>query len=210
MRKTAPKGDIAQSEKTMGRKESIVRTAARLFAEHGYKATTMDTLAEACAINKATLYYYYPSKADLLLDISLSVQRDLQPLSEHAMKDPDSLSGLTNLTLEILKIANRDRDSFNVYFQESARFKQYLSEAQYSLFRESERAMMKTIYGIINRGMYNGDLVQCDVRYVGRLLIFMVISVARWPEPQIDVARVMAAIRTVFLNGLANAGALSG
>jgi AcrR family transcriptional regulator len=205
MKKTAAKGNTTPADKTKGRKQSIVRTAARLFAEHGYKATTMDTLADACAINKATLYYYYPSKAELLLDISLSVQGDLQPLSINAAKDPDSLSGLTNLTLGILEIANRDRDSFNVYFQESARFKEYLSEAQYSVFRESERSMMKTIYGIINRGMYNGDLVECDVRYVGRLLVFMVISVARWPEPKIDVARVMTAIRTVFLSGLSKA-----
>jgi AcrR family transcriptional regulator len=207
MKKTASKGDIAPADKSIGRKQSIIRTAARLFAEQGYKATTMDTLADACKINKATLYYYYPSKADLLLDISLSVQSDLQPLSQNAAKDPDALAGLTNLTLGILNIANRDRDSFNVYFQESERFKQYLSETQYFLFRESERAMMKTIYGVINRGMYNGDFVECDVRYVGRLLVFMIISVARWPEPQIDVTRVMTALRTVFLSGLVNSKA---
>ena len=203
--KRTVRADVDNDDAAIGRKQSIVRTAARLFAAQGYKATTMDTLADACAINKATLYYYYPSKADLLLDISLSVQRELAPLSVLAAQHAEALEGLMLLAAGIVNVANSDRHAFSVYFQESAQFKQYLSDEQYALFRDSERSMMKTVYGILNRGMYGGELIDCDVRYVGRLLVFAVLSVARWPEPQIDVERVMATIRTVFLSGLLKA-----
>ena len=201
MKRAVTRADASGDDAASGRKQFIVRTAARLFAAQGYKATTMDVLAEACAINKATLYYYYTSKADLLLDISMSVQRELQPLSALAGESPESISRLMLLTSGIVNVANSDRDAFAVYFQESAHFKQYLSEAQYAVFRDAERSMMKVVYGILNRGMYSGELIDCDVRYVGRLLVFMVLSVARWPEPQIDVERVIASI-TVLLSGL--------
>lgn len=43
-----------------------VLDAAGLFAEHGVDATTMDAIAEATGIPRATLYYYFSSKEEIL------------------------------------------------------------------------------------------------------------------------------------------------
>jgi TetR/AcrR family transcriptional regulator len=51
-------------------RESIVRTAARLFAEQGYPGTSMSDLARACGISKPLLYHYVDDKYQLLLEIS--------------------------------------------------------------------------------------------------------------------------------------------
>src|SRR5690606_22341290 len=40
--------------------------ALHLMAEHGVHAMSMRRLADACGLNVATLYHYFPSKADLL------------------------------------------------------------------------------------------------------------------------------------------------
>jgi AcrR family transcriptional regulator len=51
-------------------RETIVRTAARLFARQGYPGTSMSDLALACGISKPLLYHYVDDKYQLLLEIS--------------------------------------------------------------------------------------------------------------------------------------------
>lgn len=48
----------------------ILARAAGLFARRGYTATSMNQVAEACGLSKATLYHYYKDKYALLLSIS--------------------------------------------------------------------------------------------------------------------------------------------
>jgi len=51
-------------------RETIVRTAARLFAQQGYPGTSMSDLARACGISKPLLYHYVDDKYRLLLEIT--------------------------------------------------------------------------------------------------------------------------------------------
>ncbi|MBI5117187.1 helix-turn-helix transcriptional regulator [Candidatus Poribacteria bacterium] len=43
----------------------IVRAAIRVFSHKGYRLTQMDEIAEEAEVSKATLYYYFKSKAHL-------------------------------------------------------------------------------------------------------------------------------------------------
>ncbi|MES2944593.1 MAG: TetR/AcrR family transcriptional regulator [Pseudomonadota bacterium] len=51
-------------------REMILEQAARLFARHGYPSTSMNQVAEACKLSKATLYHYYRDKYSLLVSIA--------------------------------------------------------------------------------------------------------------------------------------------
>lgn len=48
------------------RLDAIVRTAARLIYEHGVAGTSLDDVADALGIAKASLYYYVKGKDDLV------------------------------------------------------------------------------------------------------------------------------------------------
>ena len=48
----------------------ILDEAARLFATRGYAATTMNDVAAACGLSKATLYHYVRDKHDLLAQVA--------------------------------------------------------------------------------------------------------------------------------------------
>ena len=50
-------------------RETLLATAAELFAGKGYRATTLDDIASALGLKKASLYHYIKSKDDLLADI---------------------------------------------------------------------------------------------------------------------------------------------
>ncbi len=60
----------------------ILDHAARLFARRGYPATTMNQVAEACGVSKATLYHYYRDKYALLVSIADEHVSRLQDLVE--------------------------------------------------------------------------------------------------------------------------------
>ena len=53
-----------------GQREQILAAAAQLFATRGYTASTMNQLAAACGLSKATLYHYVVDKHDLLAQIT--------------------------------------------------------------------------------------------------------------------------------------------
>ncbi len=57
-----------QGEETL---ERIISEAERMFAAHGYKGVAMSQLADACAISKPALYYYFRDKQELYTQVLL-------------------------------------------------------------------------------------------------------------------------------------------
>jgi len=51
-------------------REAILAQAATLFARQGYTATSMNEVAAACGVSKATLYHYVRDKHELLLCVA--------------------------------------------------------------------------------------------------------------------------------------------
>jgi AcrR family transcriptional regulator len=51
-------------------RDMILNRAARLFAKRGYPSTSMNEVADACGLSKATLYHYYRDKYSLLVSIA--------------------------------------------------------------------------------------------------------------------------------------------
>jgi AcrR family transcriptional regulator len=50
-------------------REGILEAAARIFSEKGFHATSMQDIAEAVNLQKASLYYHFSSKQEILSDI---------------------------------------------------------------------------------------------------------------------------------------------
>ena len=51
-------------------RDMILERAAQLFAKHGYPSTSMNQVAQASNLSKATLYHYYRDKYSLLVSIA--------------------------------------------------------------------------------------------------------------------------------------------
>jgi len=51
-------------------RELILAHAATLFAHRGYPGTSMNEVAQACGLSKATLYHYYDDKYTILVSIA--------------------------------------------------------------------------------------------------------------------------------------------
>lgn len=51
------------------KREQILKTAAKVFADQGFDRASMTVLAKECGISKANIYHYYDSKDAILYDI---------------------------------------------------------------------------------------------------------------------------------------------
>ena len=59
----------AKLRKSDLRREAILQQAVDLFDRHGYVNTSLDDVAKAVGIKREALYYYYGSRAEILLAI---------------------------------------------------------------------------------------------------------------------------------------------
>jgi len=55
-----------RAEQARATRQGIVDTAQRLFAERGYEGASLHDIAVEMGLTKAAVYYYFPSKADIL------------------------------------------------------------------------------------------------------------------------------------------------
>ena len=100
-------------ETTLDSRQEILRTAARLFQEQGYDATSMNDVAAALKLSKGGLYHHFQSKDEILFEImnhamDLTQERVLAPVRNIA--DPqERLRALIRLHIEVV-LSPRDRE----------------------------------------------------------------------------------------------------
>lgn len=68
---------------TRDNRERIIQTAAKLIIERGVASTSLADIARAADISKGTLFYYYPTKGDLIFDIT---ERHMDHMSEKILR----------------------------------------------------------------------------------------------------------------------------
>src|SRR5438309_12108404 len=92
MTRTGASDEPRRSEKWKARRDAIVDTSARVFAQRGYHATG---IAELCAVNglgKGAFYHYIGSKEELLAAIHDRVMDEVMLGADRVARAGGSLS----------------------------------------------------------------------------------------------------------------------
>jgi AcrR family transcriptional regulator len=71
------------------RRRQLYAVALELFSQRGYRATTMDDIAEAAGVTKPLLYQHFSSKRALYLELVDSIARDLLAAIREAVNQAD-------------------------------------------------------------------------------------------------------------------------
>jgi len=100
-------------ETVVDSRQEILRTAARLFQQRGYDATSMNDVAAALKLSKGGLYHHFQSKDEILFEImnhamEITQERVLNPV--RGIVDPEErLRALIRLHIEVV-LSPRDRE----------------------------------------------------------------------------------------------------
>jgi AcrR family transcriptional regulator len=94
-------------------RQEILRTAARLFQQRGYDATSMNDVAGALKLSKGGLYHHFQSKDEILFEImnhamDLTQERVIDPVRGIANPE-ERLRALIRLHIEVV-LSPRDRE----------------------------------------------------------------------------------------------------
>ena len=100
-------------ETVVDSRQEILRTAARLFQQRGYDATSMNDVAAALKLSKGGLYHHFQSKDEILFEImnhamEITQERVINPV--RGIADPEErLRALIRLHIEVV-LSPRDRE----------------------------------------------------------------------------------------------------
>lgn len=187
----------------MDRRETIIKTAARIFQEKGYAETSMRDIADAVGILKGSLYHHIASKEDMLYEI---IDRFVDRMIEkaEARRASETLSPrelLEAILVDILEVIRDERDFIEVYFHE----RRHLSEKRWKAIEKKRSVYEEMVREILRRGQRDGSLrAEFDERIVTLALFGMVNWSIHWlnPNGRLSVERIARIFTTLFFEGL--------
>lgn len=139
------------------KREEILASARALFLKEGYADTGMEVVARAAGVSTATLYAYFPSKADLFKAIVLETVTSVgAPVREAVRVKGDARTRLTALAVAYATFLSRPdtRAMFRMVTAERRRFEDV---AEYFL-QSARDELGGAAIAVINDLVRAGDL----------------------------------------------------
>ena len=183
-------------------RQRIVDGAVALFATRGYDATTMDDIAESADVSRATVFNFFPRKADLVL--AWFTDRRAEVATGLIGTDPLALDTATQLGAAFQAIAR-------VFDQDPstgrAMVRAWLQAGGPLLTSESDTSGI--FADAIRGGQRRGDVVPgIDADRAGRVLFDAYLGVLyRWVDggTQAGIEEDLLAVLDVLLTGIIRA-----
>jgi AcrR family transcriptional regulator len=186
---------------TSARRAELLATAGRLFAERGYRATTVRDIADAAGILSGSLYHHFDSKESMVDELLTEFLGELfgryREVMGSGVGPAEQLRGCVIASFEAI---DRYPDAVAIY-QTEARGLAQLDRFGYIADRLAEfKTMWRTILtGGIASGAFRSDL---DVEITYRFLRDTVWVAVRWYRP--DGALPARAVADQYLGILEN------
>jgi AcrR family transcriptional regulator len=178
------------------KREAVLRAAAQAFSGNGYYKTSLDDIAAALGITKPTLYYYAKNKEDLIAAVGA---RALDRMLAELPGDPRA-SGYDQLRTFLRNYAQAIATDFG-------RCLVLLTDADLSgvagtLIRDGKAAVDLRLRGLIEKGIADGSIGECDPKLTAFMLAGALNGIPRWYREGggLDTA----SISEIYVNQLGN------
>jgi TetR/AcrR family transcriptional regulator, cholesterol catabolism regulator len=166
-----------RQRKNSTRKETIIETAARLFRERGFSATSMRDLAEQVGVEAASLYNHISSKAELLQEICFKVANKF-------MNNIDGVEATDSSSIKKVEAILRFHIQHMVnHYEEvyvSDREWKHLTEPYLSNMQTQRRAYRQRVASIIEDGIQKGEIKKIDAPTAVLIMLHAISGIESW------------------------------
>ena len=183
------------------KRTAILRTAAQLFAEKGYEATSLDTIAERLGMHKATLYHYIQNKESILYQCLVTSFGDLDEVMRQVQDR--SIPTLDRLRLFVRRLAVAQNNDFGrCLVLVGSRPLEMMPGGD---IREFQRRLDNTVRDLITEGIADGSIKPCHPGLFSALLFGGLNWVPRWHNAtgRLSIPEVADSFMDMLLNGVA-------
>ncbi|MDP3761200.1 MAG: TetR/AcrR family transcriptional regulator [Ramlibacter sp.] len=191
-----------KEEQSALKRVAILRTAARLFNERGFYATSLNDLAKLLHVTKPSLYYYVKSKDDILLQILHHAMGQIDPAI--GLAEATGVNGLDKVRIFLGKYVHVLTGEFGkcLVLSGTTPLEQDSRDQLAPSFRRIDRAVRK----MVADGVKDGSIAPCDPKIAAFALFGALHWMTSWYRP--DGARspdeLADEIFQIFKNGMAN------
>lgn len=165
------------------RRQKIIDTAVELFHKKGYRATSLDDLAQELGISKAALYHYVESKEELLFIIYTqalsSIFEETYRIASMGLPAEEKLKMI--IRNHLVNIIIKNVSLFFVFFTEENQ----LPERYYRMVKEKKKEYDGIIQRIIQEGIAQGAIREVDPRLLGYAIVGMCNWLYKWFHPKV-------------------------
>jgi AcrR family transcriptional regulator len=186
---------------TNGRREEILQTAKRLFAELGYRETNLNHVAEQLGFRRQALYHYFASKDEVLLELMEhaggAIQASSQVVFESDLPPVDKLRDLVRV--HVREVLN-DPDIFRIQFEEVAK----LGGERVDAIRRDQNTYVERVAGVIEAGQQDGTLQPVPSTTHALLIIGMCNWTVHWygPDSKLSIEEIAEYTARLAIEGL--------
>ncbi|MFJ4683400.1 TetR/AcrR family transcriptional regulator [Streptomyces sp. NPDC091377] len=164
------------------RRRELLHTAAEVFAEQGYNATTVRKIADHAGMLAGSLYYHFDSKESMLEEILRTFLDELWDGYDTVLQAGlDPRTTLEALVTESFREIDRHRAAVAIYQKEA---RHLVTHERFEFLAESQRRFEKAWLTTLERGVtdrvFRADL---DVRLTYRFVRDTVWVAASWYRP---------------------------
>ena len=161
------------------KREAVLRTAAQLFNEKGYLASTLDEVAERLKVSKPTVYYYVDSKDAILFEC---VRIGLEML-QAAIREVDAAGGsaidkLMAAMRQYAEIVTMDFGMCAIRVGEDP-----LPPAARLKLRRMKAGLDHEFRALIRQGIAEGSIAPCDPKMAAFTIAGALSWIGRWYRP---------------------------
>jgi len=189
----------------LARRQEIVQVAAHVFRDKGYEATLKD-VAHALGTERASLYYYFGSKEELLQEIVReALRRDLEAAHAVRRSEDRAPAKIRRLIRSMVLSYAENYPHMSVYMEDLGRLARQ-DNAWATAVGEEVRQYEALIHSVLRQGQEEGALREDIPVDVAAMALFGTVNwMHRWyspayPVPPEDIAEGFA---QVFLSGFA-------
>ena len=157
------------------KKEIIIQTAQKLFSRFGFLKTTVDEIAKAARMGKASIYHYFKSKEDIFREVIEKENQILHTRIREAIEEQETLRGkIKAFILTKMECLSELANIYDVLKNEYLEHYAFIEKAREANFREE----IETVKSILQDGMNEGVLEIDDIE----LTSFAIISALKGLE----------------------------
>ena len=166
---------------TQDKHAEIFSAALKLFQEKGYHGASMQDLADAVGMQKASLYYYFKSKEDLLVLVcERATSAFTQELTAIVASDSNATEKLRRVIEDYLIALCEQLDLFTVFLHEQ----KFLGDAQKKRLRTEGKRHAELLAAILKQGIASGEFRSVNITITTRAILGMCNWLYEWYSPE--------------------------
>jgi TetR/AcrR family transcriptional regulator len=189
--------------KNSEKKEQIIKTATKIFAQKGFHQAKMDEIAEAAKVAKGTLYYNYASKSKLFAaTVTAGMEEIMEKISRDLNSDMPFMEHFRLLISNTIRIYLKNKEVLRIYVNElsSGIDKEALVE-----IKNVRQRFLRFVTDTIRTGQEMGCLKPLSCQISARLLVGMLDALCKKqlePEENYDLEDIIETVIPILSTGM--------